>query len=313
MTQPTPPQRPPSRPVTVLQGFPAAPPPVPRPDGPRRRGAGLLAGLLILTGVIVLLLALPIDQVKRTTDPDRLAAHASAILADPEVQDALADEVTARITTRVTSDSNLARRTVRAAVAPRVERLLASDRFAAAWEQGVRTAATRLLDPSVDYVAVDVADIVAMTAAVTRPFPPSIARPLERAGPITVLNVDRTPEQQRGLETLEWLNGLAVPGMLIGAALLLLAVLVSRNRRRTVITIGVALILLSLLLLALTVLARNWALDAAAAGRDRDVARVVADELLGAFRTRNLIGAGLGALMIAVALLTRRPRSAPRG
>ncbi len=292
---PTP--RPPSRPATVLDGIPARPA---RPSraAPEPRGAGLGASLLILTAVIVLLLALPLNHVRRTAEPDRLAGHATTVLAHPDVQSALITESTTRITGRATADSGLGRRAVRAAVRPRVERLVASERFATAWRDSVRIAAIRLLDPDVPYVAVTIDDVAGLTAAVTRPFPPTIARALEQAGPIAIVHVDRTPEQQRGLETLEWLNGLALPLLFVGAAALLLALAVSRNRRRTVIAIGGALVVLALLMLGLQVAVQAAVLDLADPGTARDVTSAVSDELMGGFRTQNVITLVLGILMI---------------
>lgn len=255
-----------------------------------------------MTGMVVLLLALPLNHVRKTAEPDRLASHATAVLANPEARDALADEATTRITNRAAGDSGLTHRAIRAAVAPRVERLVADERFAAAWNEAVRVAATRLLDPSVPYVAVTVDDLAGLTAAAGRPFPAAIERSLRRAGPVAIIHVDRTPEQQRGLETLDWLNGLSVPLLIVGVVALLLALAASRDRRRTVIAIGVALIVVASILIGAQALVHAAVLDGADPGRARDVTGVVWNELMGGFRTQNLIGLGLGALLIAGAL-----------
>ncbi len=256
----------------------------------------------------MLLLALPLNHVRTTAEPDRLAAHASAVLDDPQARDALADEATTRIANRVAGDSGMTHRAARAAVAPRVERLVASERFAAAWNEGVRVAATRLLDPSAPYVAVTVSDLSGLASAAGRPFPGVIERSLRRAGPIALIHVDRTPEQQRGLETLEWLNGLSVPLLIVGVVALLLALVVSRDRRRTLIAIGAALVVVSLLLIGLQAAVHAAVLDVADPGRARDVTAIVWDELMGGFRTRNLIVLGLGALLI-VGAIAARPRA----
>lgn len=298
----------------MLNGIPAGPrhsrrrDATPRPR-PERRGAGLAAGLLVLTAVIVLLLALPLNHVRKTAEPDRLASHATAVLDDPDVRDALADEATTRIANRVAGDSGLTHRAIRTAVAPRVERLVASERFAAAWNEAVRVAATRLLDPSVPYVAVSIDDLAGLTAAAGRPFPAVIERSLRRAGPVVVIHVDRTPAQQRGLETLDWLNGLSVPLLIVGVVALVLALAVSRDRRRTVIAIGAALVAIALILIGIQAAVHAAVLDAAAPGRARDVTSTVWDELMGGFRTQNLIGLVLGALLI-VGTLATRPRRA---
>lgn len=283
---------------------------------PAPRGGGLAAGLLVLTGVIVLLIALPLNYVRQTTDPDRLAAHATTVLDDGEVRDALADEATTRIANRVASDSGLTHRAARAVVAPRIERLVASERFAAAWNEAVRVAGTRLLDPSVPFVAVTIDDLAGLAAAGGRPFPAVFERSLRRAGPIAILHVERTPAQQRGLETLEWLNGLSVPLLIFALIALLMAVAVSRDRRRTAITIGAALIVIGLILVGIQAAIHAAVLDAADPGRARDVTATVWDELMGGFRTQSLIGIGLGALLIVSALVAgrgqgrRRPRPA---
>lgn len=295
----------------MLNGIPTEPRRASRPaPTPERRGAGLAAGLLILTGVIVLLLALPLNHVRQTSEPERLASHATTMLEDPQVRDALADEATTRITNQVAGDSGLTHRAVRAVVAPRVDRLVASDRFAAAWNEAVRIAATRLLDPSVPYVAVTIDDLAGLTAAAGRPFPAAVERSLRRAGPVAVIHVDRTPDQQRGLETLEWLNGLSLPLLLVGVVALLLALAVSRNRRRTVIAIGVALVVVALVLVGIQAAVHAAVLAGADPGRPRDVTAVVWDQLMGSFRTQNLIGVGVGALLIVGGLATRR---GPRG
>lgn len=297
----------------MLNGIPAEPRRATRPaPEPERRGGGLGAGLLILTGVIVLLLALPLNYVRQTTDPDKLADHATKVLEDPEVQDALADEATTRIANRVAGDSGLTHRAARAAVAPRLERLVSSERFATAWHEAVRVAATRLLDPSVPYVAVTIDDLAGMTAAAGRPFPAVIERSLRRAGPVAILHVDRTPEQQRGLETLDWANGLSLPLLIFGVLALLLALAVSRDRRRTLIAIGAALFFIALVLIGIQAAVHAAVLDAADPGRPRDVTSVVWDQLMGSFRTQNLIGLGFGALLIVGALLAGSRRRGRR-
>ncbi len=296
----------------MLNAIPAGPRRPARPaPAPAPRSAGLGASLLVLTGVIVLLLALPLNHVRSNSSPDRLSEHAAAVLTDPEIQSALAAETTTRITNRVVDDSGMSRRAVRDAVRPRVEQLVASERFAAVWQEAARVAATRVLDPNVPYVAVTIGDLASLTAEVAEPFPAAIARPLEQAGPIAVVHLDRTPTQQRGLETLEWLNGLAVPLLTVGIVALLLAIAVSRNRRRTVIAIGTASIVVSLLLLGLQFVIHAALIDAADPGRARDVAEIVWNELMGGFRTQNVVGVVLGVLMIGGALAVRRPRRPP--
>lgn len=293
----------------MLDGIPVEPRGSHPARVPERRGGGLAAALLVLTGVIVLLLALPLNHVRRTAEPDRLAAHATTVLGDPEARDALADEATTRIANRVAGDSGLTRPAARAAVAPRVERLVAGERFAAAWNEAVRVAATRLLDPSVPYVAVTVSDLAGLAAAAGRPFPAAIERSLRQAGPVALIHVDRTPEQQRGLETLEWLNGLSLPLLIVGVVAFLLALVVSRNRRRTLIAIGAAVIVIALLLIGIQAAVHAAVLDVADPGRARDVTEIVWDELMGGFRTQNVIGLVLGTLLVVGALAAgRRPR-----
>lgn len=306
---PTP--RPPSRPATVLNAIPAQPP-RPRPSAREPRGAGLAAALLIMAAVILLVLALPLDHVRRTAEPDRLARHATTVLADRNVRSALTAEATTRITSRAAADSGLSRDEVRAAVRPRVASLVASPEFAAVWENGVRLAASRLLDPDVPYVALTVDDVAGLTASVTRPFPPSIARALRNAGPIAIVHVDRTPDQQRALEMVEWLNGLSLPLLIAGIAALLLALAVSRNRRRTVIAIGGALIVLALVVLGVQIAVRAAMLDLAAPGRERAVTRVVWDELVGGLRDQSVVLLVLGALLVIGGLVAgRRGRRGP--
>lgn len=297
----------------MFNGIPVEPRRATRPDPePERRGGGLAAGLLILTGVIVLLIALPLNYVRQTTDPDKLADHATTVIEDPEVRNALSDEATTRITNRVAGDSGLTHRAVRAAVSPRIERLVASERFAAAWNEAVRVAATRLLDPSVPYVAVTIDDLAGLTAAAGRPFPAAIEQSLRRAGPVAIIHVDRTPEQQRGLETLDWANGLSLPLLIFGVVTLLLALAVSRDRRRTLIAIGTAILFVALVLIGLQAAVHAAVLDAADPGRSRDVTAVVWDQLMGSFRTQNLIGLGLGALLVVGAVASGRRSGVPR-
>lgn len=291
----------------MLNGIPTEPRRTRRPpSGPERRGGGLAAGLLILTGMIVLLIALPLNYVRQTSEPGQLAGHATKVLENDDVRGALADEATTRITNRVAGDSGLSHRAVRTVVAPRLEHLVASERFASAWNEAVRVAATRLLDPDVPYVAVTIDDVAGLTSAAGRPLPAAIDRPLRRAGPIAIVHVDRTPEQQRGLETLEWANDLSLPLLIFGVLALLLALAVSRNRRRTLMAIGAALFFVSLVLIGIQAAAHAAVLDVAHPGRSRDVTAVVWDQLMGSFRTQNLIGLGLGILLVAGALATGR-------
>jgi hypothetical protein len=258
------------------------------------------AALLILLGTLLVAIGLPLRQVHRATRPAAFADHAEDVLRRPVVREALADSAVSAITREVRRLAPAAAPTVRAAVAPRAAAVVDSDGFRRAWRETARVGLKRTLDDRRRTIAFTVADVAGITASATGPLPAPVTTVLQRAGDVRIFGFDRSRTAAVRTERAERLSGLGRPFLLAATASLFLALLVSPARGPTALRCGLGVLGASLLVLAVELAARTFALSGLS-GRDHDVAAAVWDELLGGLRTDALVlmVAGLAVALVA--------------
>jgi hypothetical protein len=275
-------------------------------------GCGLVAMSLIAAYVRLTVL-----------DTDRYVSTMAPIARSPDVQRAVSDKLDAAITTRVDFDGLLREALpdradplapalaggLREAIRGRIDAFVASDRFAALWDDANRRAHTRvvaLLTTGESRRLLLEGDTVYLDlgAAVDRVRQALQERGLDRLaaaipptvdGRVTLLQSQGLVSARRGIDLLESLT-IVLPIL----ALLCLAghVVLSRPRRRGLLRVGLGLIVTALLLLAAVGLGRSLYLDAIDQEvLPRDAAADIFDALIG------LLRAGLRVVAIAAVLV----------
>ncbi len=320
--------------------------------GGSRRGA--LAGrsarwgvsLLLVVLVSVLAIVAVVARYVRSEllDTDRYVETVSPLAENPDVQDAIATQVTNEIFTRLdveqVAEDALARLTelgapevvtglavpladqVESFTRQEVDKAVASDEFATLWDEANRRAHTQVVAVltgetgdvvSVDEgtLSVDVGVIVARVKQrlIDRGFGLASNIP-EVSSTFTLVETQNLEKAQRAVRLLDRL-ATALPFVII--ALAAVAVLVAPNRRRGLVAVAVGLALAMILLAAALALVRAWYLDNASGEvLSPDAAVGVARTLLAPLRTAMRAVLVLG-LVVAVAGFLAGPSGVARG
>jgi hypothetical protein len=277
---------------------------------PTRRGRQSLATLLVVVGALLVLVGLPLAHAHRTIEPDRFADHATAVLEEPAIRERLTEEFTTAITREVVQLTGTSAQRTRRVVEPLTRRVVDSPQFAAVWRESVTLALRKILDPRQRRIPITVDDAAELVEQATGPLPAAIARPLRRAGAITVVTLDRSRAQAEAVDRVERLSALGVPALIAGFVAFVAALLLAGNRRRITIGIGVAVMIVGLLVVAAELLGQALVVESVESrvSSTRDVASAVWRELFNGLRTTALIGAAAGAVvaLVATALRPRR-------
>jgi hypothetical protein len=265
-----------------------------------------VALLLVLLAAVLLVVGLPLAQAHRTTRPAAFGAHAANVLAHPVVRTALAREAVDAIADAVEDVQPGTREIARQAVAPRAARVVRSAAFRRAWRTTARRGLRQAVDERRRRVTFAVDDVETLTATATGPLPPQLATLLRSAGSVPIFSFRRSATTASRTAAVDRASALGVPLLLVAAAALVLAPLVSPARRATAGAAGLALLGAGVVVALGALLARTLALSGAGAGEDREIAAIVWDELLGPLPLQGAIVAAIGLVVALVAAAARR-------
>ena len=308
------------------------------PAGGRRRGwwrpvvAGLLIAVAALLAPVSVLATWASGQIE---DTDRYLETVAPLASDPAVQDAIAARVEEVVFSYLDLESATAQvvealneqglpprvaatldaasvplaTAIRNFVADRIRDLVRSDAFEQAWVQANRTAHSELvaalLGKGGDSVTVDRGSVNVNLAVIIN----TVKQQLTDSG---FGIADRIPEVEASFTIVEskelskvqkllgFLDDLVTWIPVVGLSLLALAIMVARDRRRTVLAAGLAVAASMLLLGAILNIIRPFYLDALPASSSPEAAGVVYDQLVSFIRFA-LRGLLVVALAIAIA------------
>lgn len=270
------------------------------------------AAALVLVAALLILLGLPLQHLHGVTRPAAFADRAADLSTEPAVRDALADAAVDAVGDAVEDVSPVAAPAARRIVAPRADRVVASAAFRRAFRGTARRGLRQVVDGDRRRVTFTVADVAGLTTEATGPLPAELDRLLRSAGAVPIFTFERSRDAAARTDRAERLAAAGLP-LLVGAGVLLvLAVLLSPTRRRTVRAGGLAVLGATAVVLLAEQVARAVVLGSAGTGRDRDVAAAVWDALLSGLRPEALVLAALGLGVALVASLGGRRRPAGR-
>jgi hypothetical protein len=268
--------------------------------------------LLLVLGTLLVLLALPLQHLHRTTQEDRVRAHATALLDEPAVRDALEREALSSATRQIARASGLPAEQVRQAIAPLTTRVLRSSAFERAWRGAAVRAVRRTLDADDRTIRFTVGDVVAAIEEDGGRLPPVLEPYRADADRLTVVTYERSASAARWSGRAADVAALGWPMLLAGLGLLGLAVVLAPGARSLALA-GLGALVAGGVVLVAERLGRAAVEGAAEGTGDQEVARVVWDELVGGLRpvAAAVAGAGLAVLVLS-RLGRRRPVSAGR-
>lgn len=269
--------------------------------------------LLLVLGTLLVLLALPLQHLHRTTQEDRVRAHATTLLAEPAVRDALQREALSSATRQIARASGLPADQVRQAITPLTAPVLRSSAFERAWRGAAVRAVRRILDAGDRTIRFTVGDVVTAIEEDGGRLPPVLEPYRTAADRLTVVTYERSASAARWSGRAADVAALGWPMLLAGLGLLGLAVVLAPGAWALGLA-GLGALVAGGAVLVAEALGRSSVERAAEATGDQEVARVVWDELVGGLRpvAAAVAGAGLVALVLSRLVRRRGPVSAGR-
>ena len=222
-------------------------------------------------------------------DSSQFADRAAAALEQPAVRDEIGDRVTDEVVLRNDADLIAARPLIASAVSG----VVGGGAFRSLFRSAVLDAHRAIFTRDRDTVTLTLADVGTVVAAALEKLDPQLAADLDAGNRVVLLQRDLgelTADVVRAgerLRVLAWILAALTLAAAIGA------LVVSRDRRRTVAQLGVGVAGAGLTIVIAYVVARAFLPDAAARG--------VWDAFLGDLRTFGWVLAGSGVLVTAAA------------
>jgi hypothetical protein len=258
----------------------------------------LVTRALVVLAVAALVLALVAGYVRRAAvDSDQFANRAAAALRDDNVRSLVADQVTDQVVLK--SEQNLL--AARPIIQSVVSAVVGSRAFTSLFRAAVRDVHRALFDRDANSVTLTVADVGTVLAATLEKVRPSLARRLESTGRVALVN-DHIGSLSGTLARLaDRVRLLALLLLVLAIVFAAAALVVSPDRRRGVMQLGVGAVIGGVLLIVALGVVRSVAVHDAESPEGRAAAGAVWDAFLGDLRTAAWILAGAGAVVAAAA------------
>jgi hypothetical protein len=260
--------------------------------------------VLVVAASVVLVLALLVGYVQRAgANSDQFANRATAALRDDSVRSVIAAKVTDEVVLRNEGDLIAARPIIESVTSA----IVGSRAFTGLFRSAVRDVHRSVFDRDKDTVTLTVADVGTVIAAALQKLRPSLAADIESTGKVQLLKRDVGSVSGDMARTADKVRLLAA--LLLVATLVLIAgaLLVSLDRRRTVVHLAVGAAAGGVLLVVAYGVARSLAVNHLERPEDRAAAGAVWDAFLGDLRSAAWILAGSGAVVAAAASSLLKP------
>jgi len=268
------------------------------------RSRRLVVRLLVVAASGVIVLALVAGYTRRAAvDSDQFANRATAALRDDSVRALVAERITDDVVLANAADLITARPIIQSVASG----IIGGRPFTNLFRSAVRDVHRALLDRDRDTFTLTVADVGIVLAAALEHARPSLARKLE--------STERTELLTRDIGSLsgdlarfdESVRLLAPFLVVLSLALAAGALALSRDRRRTVVELGISVAGAGVLLVVAYGVVRSLAIGQVDGPEPQAAASAVWDAFLGDLRTAAWILAGSGAVIAAAAASLIRP------
>lgn len=268
-------------------------------------GRRLLAGVVTVLATLAILVTLLAHYAGNIAgNSARFADRAVAVVRTPGVESMIVGVVTDRIGAYTGGDTG-AQPLIREAV----QQALASGQVSADIRSAAISLQSQLLSGSADQLTLTLPDLGTSLASSIASRSPELADAVRNVGTITVVDVAIPPSDAGAVHDLADLGRDATLLLILSAALVALALLISPSRARTLRALGIGVALSGLLAAAVYVAGRSFVVDEFSSGDARTAARAVWSTYLGGLETWGLVLAGVGALVavLAATQVRRRP------
>jgi hypothetical protein len=277
---------------------------VDRPDSDGHRWRRLAAPALVVLASLAILLALVAAYARQAAvDSDQFANRATAALRDDSVRALVAQKVTDEVVLKNQADLIAARPLIESVASE----IVGGRAFTGLFRRAVRDVHSALFKHDRNTVTLTIADIGTVLAAALEQVRPSLARQLRSTERVDVARENIGSLSATLADIAERVQLLAIILVALSLALVAGALLVSPDRRSTVIQLGWGAAVAGGLLVVAYAIARSAAVNHVDGPDEQAAARAVWDAFLGDLRTEAWILAGSGAVVAAAASSLVKP------
>jgi len=259
---------------------------------------------LLVVAVVATILALVAGYVRvAAVDSDQFANRATQVLRDDSVRTIIAERVTDELVLRNAADLTAARPLIESVVSS----VVGGAAFTNAFRAAVRDVHRAAFHHDEDTLTLTVADVGTIVGAALQVVAPKVAQRVETSGEVDVLRRDIGTVSAAALRITDTVRILAQLLFLVAVLAGTGALLLSRDRRRTVVHLGAGLAAGGFVLIVALAVLRTVALDQTGSPDARAAVGAIWDAFLGDLRTAAWIVAGAGAVVAAAAASLIRP------
>jgi len=267
-------------------------------------GRALLAAIATVVASVAILATLMANYASVLTDPTSFSNRAVRVVHTGGVESLVVNTITGRVLGEVGDQTSL-EPMIRAAVGRALSDAGVTDEVRAA----AHSLQNQLASGRAHVLTLSLPGIGPAVASTVQASSPQLAEAVGRIGTVTVLDVGVPPTAASALHDLTVLGRDSALLIVFSVAMVALALILSPDRRRTLVGLGLGAAVSGLLAAAIYLVGRGLVVDQFAAPGARTAAGAAWGVYLGGLESSGLVVAGIGALVAAMAALTRRGRS----
>jgi hypothetical protein len=275
-----------------------------RSDSDGDRWRRIASRVLVALASVAILLALVAAYARQATvDSDQFANRATAALEDGSVRSLIAEKVTDEVVLKNQADLVAARPIIESVASE----IVGGRAFQGLFRSAVRDVHRALFKRDQNTVTLTIADVGTVLAAALQEVRPALAKDLQSTQRVEVLRENIGSLSATLADIAERIRIIAVLLVLLSLAFVAGALIVSPDRRDTVIELGIGAAAAGGVLIVAYAIARAAVTNQLDTPDEQDAARAVWDAFLGDLRTAAWILAGVGAVLAAVAASLLKP------
>jgi len=259
---------------------------------------------VVLASLAIVLALLAAYARQAAVNSDQFANRATAALRDDSVRSLIARKLTDEVILKNQADLIAARPIIESAASD----VVGGRAFANLFRKAVRDAHRALFKRDQNTVTLTVADIGAVLAAALEQVRPELARKLSSTERVEVVERNIGSLSATLADIAERVQLLAVMLLVLSLAFVAGALLLSRDRRQTVVELGVGAAVAGVVLVVAYSVLRSIAVGQVEGPDEQAAARAVWDAFLGDLRTAAWILAACGVVVAAAASSLVKPR-----
>ena len=267
----------------------------------------LLAAVVTVLASVAIFVTLLAHYANVLTNSSSFSSRAVKVVHTGAVESLIVDTVTGRLVDEVGNEAS-----VQPIVSDAVHRALSNGQIDGEIRAAANSLQNELASGQASALTLTLSDIGSAIAPTIRPISPQLAEVVSQVGTITVLDVPIPPSAASALHALSVLGRDSSLLIVFSAALVSLALLLSPDRRRTLLGLGLGAVVSGLLAAAIYLIGRGLVVNEFSAPAAQTAARAAWRVYLGGLETSGFVLAGLGAVLAMAAVVLRRGRSDQR-